>query len=103
MTQTSRDSTERRRLLTQLSIAGVGVLLSIVLHFVVPFSSARSLPQGDGWQFVWMHFVQSYFMEVVVFLGMVLFAIYRRGPRGWIFALVAGGLVPELLVFHWMK
>jgi hypothetical protein len=38
-----------------------------------------------------------------VFLGMVLFAVYRRGPRGWIFALVAGGLVPELLVFHWMK
>ena len=103
MTESFPDSNERLRLLTQLPIAGVGVLLSVVLHFVVPFSSARSVPQGEGWQFVWMHCVQSYFMEVVVFVGMVLLAIYRRGPRGWIFALVAGGMVPELLVFHWMK
>jgi hypothetical protein len=99
MTQSSPDSAQRRHVLTQLSIAAVGVLLAVVIHFVVPSSSARPLPQGD----VWMHFVHSYFMDVIVFLGMVLFAIYRRGPRGWIFALVAGGMVPELLLFHWIK
>jgi len=50
-----------------------------------------------------MHFLQSYFMYVVVFVAMVLFAADRRGPRGWIFAFIAGGMIPEWLVFHWMK
>ena len=99
MTQLSPNSTGRRQALTQLSIAGVGALLSVVLHFVVPLSPAQPLPQGDAWA----HFVQSYFMNVVVFVAMVLFATYRRRPFGWLFAFVAGGMVPELLVFHWMK
>ena len=42
-------------------------------------------------------------MQVVVFLGLVFLAVYRRGPRAWIFALFAGGAIPELFIFHWLK
>ena len=103
MTQLLANPNGRQQMLTLLFVAGVGALLSIVLRSVVPSSPAQPPPQGDGLQFVWMHFVQSYFMGVVVFLAMVLFASYRRGRFGWIFAFAAGGMAPNLLFFHWMK
>jgi hypothetical protein len=35
-------------------------------------------------------------MQLVVFLGMVLFAVYSLGPRAWILAFLSGGLCPEI-------
>jgi hypothetical protein len=50
-----------------------------------------------------MHFAGSYHMQVAVFLAMVLFAVYSRGLRAWIFAFLSGGVFPELFIFHWLK
>jgi hypothetical protein len=99
----------RRHLSNQLIIAAVGMVLSVIVHFTLPKSPGQSFfeslshLQGNGSQFVWMHFVMSYYTRVAVFLGMVLFAIYSRGPRAWIFAFLSGGVVPELFIFHWLK
>jgi hypothetical protein len=99
----------RRHLLTQLIVAAVGTLLSVVVHYTLPGSPGQSFfqsvshLQGNGSQFAWMHFVVSYYTQVAVFLVMVLFAVYRRGPRAWIFAFLSGGAVPELFIFHWLK
>lgn len=99
----------QRHLSTQLTLAALGALLSVVVHFTLPKSPGQSFfesvshLQGHGWPFAWMHFVVSYYMQLAVFLGMVLFAVYRRGPRAWVFAFFSGGAVPELLIFHWLK
>jgi len=110
MTQPAQAPTDRRRHLSnQLTIAAVGMVLSVIAHFTLPKSPGQSFfeslshLQGNGPQFVWMHFVVSYYMQVAVFLGMVLFAVYSRGPRAWIFAFLSGGAVPELFIFHWLK
>jgi hypothetical protein len=110
MTQPAPAPTDHRRHLSgQLTIAAVGAFLSVIAHFALPkspgqyfFQSVSNL-QGNGWQFAWMHFVVSYYMQVAVFLVMILFAVYRRGPRAWIFAFLSGGAVPELAIFRWLK
>jgi hypothetical protein len=110
MTQPAQAPTDRQRHLSnQLIIAAVGMVLSVIVHFTLPKSPGQSFfeslshLQGNGPQFVWMHFIVSYYMQVAVFLGMVLFAVYSRGPRAWIFAFLSGGAVPELFIFHWLK
>jgi hypothetical protein len=102
-------SDRRQHARTQLTIGAAGALLSIFAHLFLPKSPTQSFLesvsnlQGNGSQFAWMHFVLSYFMQVVVFVGMLLFAFYLRGPRARIFALIAGGAIPELFIFHWLK
>ena len=82
--------------------------MGIVAHFVMPKSPTQSFVEsvpnlhGNGWPYAWMHFVNSYPMHVVVFAVMVGFAVYRRGPLSWIFALVAGLALPDLFLFHWL-
>jgi hypothetical protein len=110
MLQASPAPTElRRHLSNRLIIAAVGAVLSVIVHFVVPkppgqsFSELSSNLQGSGFALAWAHFVLSYYAQVIVFLGIVLLAVYRRGLPAWIFAFVAGGAVPELFIFHWLK
>ena len=110
MTQPAQAPTDRRRHLSlQLIISAVGILLSVIVHFALPKSPGQSFFEslshlrGNGPQFIWMRFILSYYMQVIVFLGMVLFAVHSRGPRAWIFAFLSGGAVPELFIFHWLK
>lgn len=98
----------RRHFAMQLTAAAVGAFLSVIAHFALPKSPGQSFfqsvsnLQGNGWQFTWMHFVGSYYMQIVVFFIMVLFAVYGRSLRARIFAFLSGGAVPVLL-FHWLK
>lgn len=110
MSQPATAPTDRRRPLSvQLTIAVVGALMALIAHFALPKSPGQSFfhlvsnLQGNGWQFAWMHFVASYYTQVTVFLVMVLFAVYRRGPRAWIFAFLSGSAVPDLFIFHFLR
>jgi len=109
MAEPTQAPTDRQPLSRQLAIAALGATLSVIAHFVLSKSPGQSFfesvstLQGNGPQFVWMHFLASYYAEVALFFIAVLAAAYLRGPRAWIFAFISGAAVPELFVFHWLK